>query len=116
MLWLSSSIDIAWAIIVIRAKGLPWSGGDMMTVAYAWKKVYEAAAVETDFEKLPDCIAKAEKAIQQRLSDSPPPLTDSAEFEAIGKALTALAVLKAQMHGLRAERPLDEERIGGYSA
>jgi len=87
-----------------------------MSVAYAWQKFYEDAVVQTDFEKLPDCIAKAEQAIQQRLSDSPPPLTDAAEFEAIGKTLAALAVLKAQMNALRADRPLDQERVSGYSA
>jgi len=66
-------------------------------VAYAWQKFYEEAALQTDFEKLPDCIAKAEQAIQQRLADNPPPLTDSAEFEAIGKTLAALVVLKTQI-------------------
>jgi hypothetical protein len=108
-------IDIAWAIIVMRAK-CPLCREVKMSVAYAWLKFYEEAAVQTDFEKLPGCIAKAEQAIQQRLAESPPPLTSSAEFEAIGKALAALAVLKAQMNGLRAVRPLDEERVGGYSA
>jgi len=80
---------------------------------YAWQKFYEAAAIQTDFEKLPECIARAEQAIQQRLSDSPPPLTSSAEFEAIGKTLAALAVLKAQLNALRSERPLDGESLGG---
>ena len=87
-----------------------------MSVAYAWKKVYEAAVVQTDFEKLPNDIAKAEQAIQQRLAENPPPLTDSAEFEAIGKTLAALAVLKAQINALRLKRPLDEEQLGGYTA
>jgi hypothetical protein len=68
-----------------------------MSVAYAWQKLYEAAVVQTDFRKLPECIAEAEQAIQQRLSDSPPPLTDSIEFHAIGHTLAALAVLKAQL-------------------
>jgi len=72
-----------------------------MSVAYAWQKFYEEAARQTDFRKLPDYIAKAEQAIELRLSDSPPPLTDSAELEAIGKTLAALAVLKAQMSALR---------------
>jgi len=85
-----------------------------MSLAYAWLKFYEEAAVQTDFEKLPDCIAKAEQAIEKRLAENP--LTDSAEFEAIGKALAALAVLKAQIHRQLSERPLDEERIGGYMA
>ena len=87
-----------------------------MSVAYAWQKLYEEAAVQSDFEKLPDCIAKAEQAIQQRLAENPPPLTDSAEFDAIGKALAALAVLKAQIHQQRFERPLNDERVGGYAA
>ena len=87
-----------------------------MGVAYAWQKFYEEAALQTDFEKLPDCIAKAEQAIQQRLAESPPPLTDSAEFEAIGKALAALAVLKAQIHRQPEERSLDEQNSGGYLA
>jgi hypothetical protein len=87
-----------------------------MSLAYAWQKLYEKAVVETDFEKLPGCIAKAEQAIEKRLADSPPPLTDSAEFEAIGKTLAALAVLKAQIKRQSSERPLDEERLGGYSA
>ena len=85
-------------------------------MAYAWQKFYEEAALQTDFEKLPDCIAKAEQAIQQRLADNPPPLTDSAEFEAIGKTLAALAVLKAQIKALHSERPPYEERLGGYVA
>ena len=85
-----------------------------MSVAYAWQRLYEKAAVETDFEKLPNDIAKAEQAIQQRLADNP--LIDAAEFDSIGKTLAALAVLKAQISVLRAERSLDDERIGGYVA
>jgi len=71
-----------------------WSGGGN---GCPWQKLYEEAAVQTDFEKLPSDIAKAEQAIQQRLADNPPPLTDSAEFEAIGKTLAALVVLKTQI-------------------
>jgi hypothetical protein len=87
-----------------------------MSAAYAWQKFYEEAALQTDFDKLRGCIAKADQAIEKRLAENPPPLTDSAEFEAIGKTLAALAVLKAQMNGHHADRPLDEERVGGYSA
>jgi hypothetical protein len=36
-----------------------------MSVAYAWQKLYDAAALQTDFEKLPDCIAKAEQAMRK---------------------------------------------------
>jgi len=87
-----------------------------MSVAYAWQKFYEEAALQTDFDKLPRCIAKAEQAIEKRLAENPPPLTDSAELEAIGKTLVALAVLKAQINAHHADRPLDEGRIGGYMA
>jgi hypothetical protein len=68
-----------------------------MSATYTWQKLYEEAALQTDFEKLPDCIAKAEQAIEKRLAENPPPLTDSAEFEAIGKTLAALTVLKGQI-------------------
>ena len=85
-----------------------------MSVAYAWQKLYVEAALQTDFEKLPNCIARAEQAIQKRLAESPPPLP--LEFEAIGKTLAALAVLKAQINGQRSDRPVDEERVGGYLA
>jgi hypothetical protein len=88
-----------------------------MSVAYAWQKLYREVALQTDFEKLPSCIFKAEQAIQQRLAESPPPLTDSDEFDAIGKALAALAVLKAEIaSNARSVRPLDEEQLGGYVA
>jgi hypothetical protein len=88
-----------------------------MSVAYAWNKFYADAALQTDFEKLPRCIFKAEQAIQRRLAESPPPLTNSDEFEAIGRALAALAVLKAEIgSNARSECPLDEEQLGGYVA
>jgi hypothetical protein len=90
--------------------------------AYGWEKFYEAAVRETDFRKLQDCIAKAEQAIQQRLSASPPPLTEAAELEAIGKTLTALMVLKIERarqesddNGHRPKFDLDEV-VGGYTA
>jgi len=85
-------------------------------VSYTWQKLYEEAALQTDFDKLPDCIARAEQAIQKRLAENPPPLTDSAEFDAIGKTLAALAVLKAQVNQQPFEHPPDEERVGGYMA
>jgi hypothetical protein len=72
-----------------------------MSAAYPWQKLYEEAVLQTDFEKLPYCIAKAEQAIEKRLAENPPPLTDSAEFEAIGKTLAALVVLKTQIQTLR---------------
>jgi len=66
-----------------------------MSVANAWQKFYREAAVQSDFEKLPECIAKAEAAIQRRLAENP--LIGSVEFDAIGKSLAALAVLKSQI-------------------
>jgi len=87
-----------------------------MSMAYAWQRHYEEAVLQTDFEELPYCIAKTELAIEKRLADSPPPLTDSAEFDDIGKTLAALAVLKAQIHRHPEERSLDEENLGGYVA
>jgi hypothetical protein len=92
-----------------------------MDVAYSWQKFYEAAVLETDFRKVQDCIVRAQQAIQQRLSASPPPTTDAAELEAIGKTLTALMVLKLE----RARQDSDnghhpqfeqDERVGGYMA
>ena len=67
-----------------------------MSLVYGWQKFYEAAVLETDFRKMPDRVAKAEQAIQQRLSVSPPPKIEAAELQAIGNTLTALAVLKAE--------------------
>jgi hypothetical protein len=92
-----------------------------MGVAYSWQEFYEAAVRETDFRKLQDYIAKAEQAIQQRLSASPPPLTNAAELEAIGTTLTALMVLKIERarqksdNGHRPKFDLDEV-VGGYMA
>jgi len=67
-----------------------------MSVAYAWQQFHREAARQTDFEKLPECIAKAEAAILQTLAENP--LIGSVEFDAIGKSLAALAVLKGQIH------------------
>jgi hypothetical protein len=69
-----------------------------MSVAYAWQKSCEESAVQNNFEELPDCIAKAEQAIEKRLADCPPPFAAAPEFEAIGKTLAALAAFKAQIH------------------
>jgi hypothetical protein len=91
-----------------------------MGIAYSWQEFYEAAVVETDFPKMQDYVAKAEQAIRQRLSDSPPPLIDAAELEAIGKTLTALMVLKLERaresdngHHAKCEQ---DEAVGGYMA
>ena len=69
------------------------------SMAYVWQQLYQEAALQTDFEKLPYCIAKAEQAIEKRLAENP--LTDSAEFEAIAKTLAALVVLKTQIQTLK---------------
>jgi hypothetical protein len=65
-----------------------------MNATYSWHKLYDAAALETDFRNMQDCIARAEQAMRQRLSDSPPP--SAAERQALSNSLGALAVLKAE--------------------
>jgi len=44
-----------------------------------------------------EAITKAERAIQQRLADCPPPAMEEAEKRAIGNTLAALAVLKTEI-------------------
>ena len=77
----------------------PRPEGGSVSLAYPWQKLYQEAALQTDFEKLPGCIANAEQAIQQTLAENP--LIDSAEFEAIGRTLAALGVLKVQIQPLK---------------
>ena len=52
--------------------------------------------LEADFRKTPHRIDLAEKAIKQRLFDTPPLQIDSAELRAMHSALDALEVLKAE--------------------
>ena len=63
---------------------------------YGWQALYKAVALEADFRKLPHCIALAEKAIKQRLFDTPSLQIASAELRAMHSALDALEVLKAE--------------------
>jgi hypothetical protein len=87
-----------------------------MSLEYDWQKFYEVAVRETDFQKMQKHIARTEQAIQQRLSDNPPPITGGREWQAIGTTLAALTVLKAESrngHHLKLER---EQEVGGYSA
>ncbi len=63
---------------------------------YGWQALYKAVALESDFRKLPHCIALAEKAIKQRLFDGPALRIDTAELRAMHSALDALVVLKAE--------------------
>ena len=63
---------------------------------YGWQALYKAVALESDFRKLPHCIALADKAIKQRLFDGPALRIDTAELRAMHSALDALVVLKAE--------------------
>ena len=63
---------------------------------YGWQALYKAVALESDFRKMPHCIALAEKAIKQRLFDGPALRIDTAELRAMHSALDALVVLKAE--------------------
>jgi hypothetical protein len=87
-----------------------------MSYAYSWQKPYQDAVVETNFQKLPERIAKVEQAIHRRLAESPPPFIDSAEFQAIGTTFATLAALKAQITGNHVNLRQDWEEVGGYCA
>jgi hypothetical protein len=63
---------------------------------YSWNKLYQIASLQTDPRQLRKAITEAETAIEDRLYDCPPPIMDEAEVQAIGKTLTALAMLKSQ--------------------
>ena len=63
---------------------------------YSWQALYKAVALESDFRKMPHCIALAEKAIKQRLFDGPALRIDTAELRAMHRALDALEILKAE--------------------
>ena len=68
-----------------------------MTLIYDWQRFYKAAVSETQPGKMLEAITTAERAIQQRLADCPPPIMDAAEKRAIGDTLAALAVLKTEI-------------------
>jgi hypothetical protein len=60
-----------------------------------WLRVYRAAAMEFDRDKLPASIEVAEKAIHQRLRGLP--IADSKEHRTLRDALNSLAVLKRML-------------------
>jgi hypothetical protein len=63
---------------------------------YGWQALYTAVALESDFRKMPHCIALAEISIKQRLFDGPALRIDTAELRAMHSALDALEILKAE--------------------
>ena len=63
---------------------------------YGWQALYKAVALESDFRRMPHCVALAEKAIKQRLFDGPALRIDTAELRAMHSTLDALVVLKAE--------------------
>jgi hypothetical protein len=64
-----------------------------MNANYEWMKLYEAAVLETNPNKLPGRIEDAKYAIGQRVVKS---AIDEAERRAVVKTLNALAVLKRE--------------------
>jgi hypothetical protein len=68
-----------------------------MTVTYSWQRPYKAALSESQPGKMQEAITKAERAIQQRLADCPPPVMGEAEKRVIGNTLAALAVFKTEI-------------------
>jgi hypothetical protein len=80
---------------------------------YGWQALYKAVALEADFRRLPHCIALAEKAIKQRLFDTPSLQIDSAELRAMHSALDALEVLKAE-HTAHESNQNQTDRTRGF--
>jgi hypothetical protein len=80
---------------------------------YGWQALYKAVALESDFRRLPHCIALAEKAIKQRLFDTPSLQIDSAELRAMHSALDALEVLKAE-HTAHESNQNQTDRTRGF--
>ncbi len=68
-----------------------------MTLTYEWQRFYKAAVSETQPGKMQEAITKTVHAIQQRLADCSPRIMDTAEKQAIGDTLAALAVLKTDI-------------------
>jgi hypothetical protein len=61
-----------------------------------WERLYKIAVVQTDSWHLSKAITEAEKAIEDRLNECPPPMMEVAEVQAIGRTLLALCMLKSQ--------------------
>jgi hypothetical protein len=81
----------------LQRKALTVGKVRIMALNYEWQRFYKAALSETQPGKMQEAIAKAERAIQQRLADCPPPIMEAAEKRAIGDTLAALAVLKTHI-------------------
>lgn len=64
--------------------------------ALEWQRLYQKAIAESDPERLPEEIARAEAAILSRLKKLTPDEADELERRAIRDALIALRALKVQ--------------------
>src|SRR5690349_5094967 len=73
-----------------------WRGKKQMTCA--WQESYNAALLEKDPEKLPERLVTAEKAILQRLLESPDAGDELPEGRALREALDCLYALSPQEH------------------
>jgi len=61
-----------------------------------WQRLYRKAITESDPERLPEDIARAEAAVLSRLKHLTQDKEDEAERRAINEALAALRVLKVR--------------------
>jgi hypothetical protein len=82
-----------------------------MSHPYGWQALYRAVVLETDSRKLPHSIVLAEQTIKQRLLDGPSLQIDTAESQAMHKALDTLAVLKAEHTARESDQP---DRAQGF--
>jgi hypothetical protein len=70
----------------------------IMRVTYSWEKLYEAAVLETDGEKLHDLIHAAKAAIDSRLEDMQSHHDENPEERhAMMDALHGLMVLRSEL-------------------
>jgi hypothetical protein len=83
-----------------------------MSHPYGWQALYRAVVLEADSRKLPHSIVLAEQAIKHRLLDGPSLQIDTAESQAMHKALDTLAVLKAEHTAVIPVRGSPTERKG----
>jgi hypothetical protein len=79
-----------------------------MTEPYGWEKLYEAAVLETDGEKLNDLIHAAKAAIDSRLEEMQSHRAENPEERhAITDALHGLIVLRSELEA-RPNKPHPE--------
>jgi hypothetical protein len=70
-----------------------------------WERLYKNAVFQTDSQRLWKAITEAERAIEERLNECPPPIMEETEVQAISKTLMALSMLKSQARASKATQP-----------